>query len=115
MAAREGAGVEGGFQRYPPPSKAGSAEEAEGCQKQVYENTFTLEEFPGWAPWSWLLPWRVGPKSNNLETQTGITDFRVFLLTLGRPAIMVHNTPGNTSAWAGTSEMNRRVEEGPSG
>lgn len=47
MAAREGAGVEGGFQRYPPPSKAGSAEEAEGCQKQVYEHTFTLEEFPG--------------------------------------------------------------------
>lgn len=111
----EGAGVEGGFQRYPPPSKAGSTEEAEGCQKQVYENTFTLEEFPGWAPWSWLLPWRVGPKSNNLETQAGITDFHVFLLTLGRPAITVHNTPGNSSAWASTSEMNRRVEEGPSG
>lgn len=92
VAAREGTGVERGFQRYLlPPSKAESADEAEGCQKLVYEHTLTLEEFPGWAPWSWLLPWRVGPKSNNLETQAGITDFHVFLL--GRQVIMITQHP----------------------
>lgn len=80
-----GAGVEGGFQRYPP--SLGVQTKLRGIRNRSTEHTFTLEEFPGWAPWSWLLPWRVGPKANNLETQAGITDFHVFLLTLGRQVI----------------------------
>lgn len=82
MATREGAGEEVGFRGTPCPSRLGVRRKLRDTRNRSII-IISLEEFHSWSPWSCLLPWRIGLKSNNLETRAGTTD-SVFHLTLLR-------------------------------